>query len=70
MPFLLSLARGGITLLIAALGIYFSLKLLGKAAKFVITLIVVGVVAWFLLSNPELLRSLGVALHAFRTPIL
>ena len=69
MELLQSLAHGAIALLVAALGVYFSLRLLGKMAKFVIALILVGVVAWFVFSNPELMRSLGISLRAVRTPI-
>ena len=55
MEHLLTLAHGAIALLIAAIAIYLALKLFGKMAKFLITLIVIAVILWFVLSNPEVL---------------
>lgn len=54
MELLFNLARGAIALLVAAIAIYFTFKLLGKLAKFVITVIIVAAVLWFLFSNPEI----------------
>ena len=58
MEFLMQLAHGAVALLIAALAIYLSLRLLGKIAKFVIAVIVIAVVLWFLLSDHSILQSL------------
>lgn len=58
MEFLIQLAHGAVALLIAALAIYLSLRLLGKIAKFVIAVIVIAVVLWFLLSDHSILQSL------------
>ena len=57
MDFLIQLANGAVALLIAALAIYLSLRLLGKIAKFAIALIVIAVVLWFVLSDNSILQS-------------
>ena len=57
MEFLIQLAHGAIALLIAALAIYLSLRLLGKIAKFVIVVVVIAVVLWFVLSDNSILQS-------------
>lgn len=54
------IAYAAVTLLIAVLAIYFAVRLLGKLAKFVITLIVlvvVAVVLWMIFSNTGTLPS-------------
>ena len=48
---LTELARGALALLIAALAIYLSLKLLGKIAKFVIIVIIIAVVLYFIFTT-------------------
>ena len=67
MEFLLMLAHGAIKLLVAALAIYFALRIFGKMAKFVITLIVIAVAVWFVLSTPELLAWLKQLFQAITT---
>ena len=67
MEILLMLAHGAITLLVAALAIYFALRIFGKMAKFVITLIVIAVTVRFVLSTPELLAWLKQLFQAITT---
>ena len=55
-------AKSAIAVLIAILAIYLSIRLLGKLAKFVITIIVFVVVIWFL-SNSGILGQLTSALQ-------
>ena len=58
MEFLTQLAHGALTVLITLLAIYLSLRLLGRIAKFAITLIVIAAVLWFILSDNSILQSL------------
>ncbi len=44
-------AKSAVAVLIAILAIYLSIRLLGKLAKFVITIIVVVFVIWFLANS-------------------
>ena len=58
MELLTQLAHGALTVLITLLAIYLSLRLLGRIAKFAITLIVIAAVLWFILSDNSILQSL------------
>ena len=58
MELLTQLAHGALTVLITLLAIYLSLRLLGRIAKFAITLIVIATVLWFILSDNSILQSL------------
>lgn len=52
------IAYGALALLVALLVVYLALRLLGKFAKFVITLAVVGLVLFFVLSDHSILGTL------------
>ena len=52
-----NIAVSAVSLLVAALAIYLALKLLGKLAKFVIGVVVVGVLIWLFLTNKEWIMS-------------
>ena len=54
---LIQIARGAIALLIAVVVIYLALKLMGKIAKFVIILVIIALILWFILSNPDVMQS-------------
>lgn len=61
MPFtevLSEIARGALALLVAALAIYLSLRLLGKIAKFVIAVVVIGVVVYFVFFATDIAQNL------------
>ena len=58
MEFLTQLAHGALAILISVLAIYLSLRLLGRIAKFVITLVVIAVVLWFIFSENSILQSI------------
>lgn len=49
--FLVDIATSALAILVAVLAIYLAFRLLGKVAKFVVTAVVIVVVAWFLFSN-------------------
>ncbi len=50
------MAYAALALLITVLAVYLSFRLLGKLAKFVITVIVVVAVIWFLFSDSSFLQ--------------
>ena len=52
------IAYGALALLVALLVVYIALRLLGKFAKFIITLAVVGLVLFFILSDHSILNTL------------
>ena len=52
---LVEVARSAIALLIAALAIYLSLRLLGKIAKFFIGAILVGLVLYFIFTYSDII---------------
>ena len=58
MQVITDIAYAALALLIATLAVYLSLKLMGKLAKFLIILIVIGVVVWFLFSDHSFVQSL------------
>ena len=58
MEILTQLAHGALALLVCVLAIYLSLRLLGRIAKFVITLIVIAAVLWFIFSENSILQSI------------
>ena len=47
-------ARGAIMLLVGALAIYLSLRLLGAIAKFVITIVVIALIVYFVFFATDL----------------
>ena len=47
-----------VTVLVAVLGVYFALRFLGKVAKIVVSILIVIVVLWLLLSNGGVLGDL------------
>lgn len=55
---LIQVAKGAIALLIAVVAIYLAIKLLGKIAKFVIVVVIIALILWFVLSNPEILGKI------------
>ena len=57
------LAAVEVALLVALLVVYIALRLLGKFAKFIITLAVVGLVLFFILSDHSILGTLMVAIR-------
>lgn len=64
---LIEVARGSLALLVAAIAIYLSLRLLGKVAKFFITIIVIALILYFAFTT-DLLQNVTEALHF--TPFL
>ena len=48
------IARGAIMLLVGALAIYLSLRLLGAIAKFVITIVVIALIVYFVFFATDL----------------
>lgn len=50
-------ARGALMLLVAALAIYLSLRLLGKIAKFVITVVVIAVIIYFVFFATDIAQT-------------
>ena len=56
---LMEFARSAVVVLIAILAIYLSIRLLGKLAKFVITVVVVVAVGYFLLKSGFLSDVIG-----------
>ena len=59
---LIEVARGSLALLVAAIAIYLSLRLLGKVAKFFITIIVIALILYFAFTT-DLLQNVTEALH-------
>ena len=51
---LIEVARGALAILIAALGIYLSLRLMKKLAKYAITLIVIAVIVYFIFAATDI----------------
>ena len=59
LPEILSVvARGALMLLVAALAIYLSLRILGKIAKIVITVVVIAVVIYFVFFTTDLVQTI------------
>ncbi|MBR7111367.1 MAG: hypothetical protein IKC75_00355 [Clostridia bacterium] len=56
---LMEFARSAVVVLIAILAIYLSIRLLGKLAKFVITVVVVVAVGYFLMKSGFLSDVIG-----------
>ena len=54
---LAGVARGALTVLVAALAIYLALRLLGKIAKFVITLIVIALIVYFVFFATDIAQN-------------
>ena len=50
-------ARGALMLLVAALAIYLSLRLLGKIAKFIITLVVIALIIYFVFFATDIAQT-------------
>ena len=57
------IAYGALALLVALLVVYIALRLLGRFAKFIITLAVVGLVLFFILSDHSILGTLMEAIR-------
>lgn len=55
---LADIARGALAILIASLAIYLSLRLLGRIAKFVITLIVIALVVYFVFFATDIAQTI------------
>ena len=51
-------ARGALALLVAALAIYLSLRLLGRIAKFVITIIVIVLIVYFVFFATDISQTI------------
>ncbi len=56
---LMEFARSAVVVLIAILAIYLSIRLLGKLAKFVITVVIVVAVGYFLMKSGFLSDVIG-----------
>lgn len=63
------IAYGALALLVALLVVYVALRLLGKFAKFIITLAVVGLVLFFILSDHSILNTLMEAVRGARAGV-
>ncbi len=50
------IASSAISVLVALIAIYLSLRLLGKLAKFAITLVVIGFLIWLFVSDTSILN--------------
>ena len=50
------IAASAISVLVALIAIYLSLRLLGKLAKFAITLVVIGFLIWLFVSDTSILN--------------
>lgn len=58
LQFFIDLSWAALAVLVAVLAIYLALRLLGKFAKLLITVVVVLLVLWFLFSNHSILQYL------------
>ena len=56
LQFFTDLAYAALAVLVAVLAIYLALRLLGKFAKYLITIVLIGLVLWFLFSNHSILQ--------------
>ena len=56
LQFLTDLAYAALAVLVAVLAIYLALRLLGKFAKYLITIVLIGLVLWFLFSDRSILQ--------------
>ena len=54
---LAEVARAALAVLVASLAIYLSLRLLGKIAKFVITLIVIALIVYFVFYATDIAQT-------------
>ena len=54
---LAEVARAALAVLVASLAIYLSLRLLGKIAKFVITLIVIALIVYFVFFATDIAQT-------------
>ena len=54
---LAEVARAALAVLVASLAIYLSLRLLGKIAKFVITLIVIALIVYFIFFATDIAQN-------------
>ena len=61
---LTDIAKSAVALLITVLAIYLALRLLGKLAKFVITIVVVVFVVWLIFSDSSVLSGIISAVRA------
>jgi MFS superfamily sulfate permease-like transporter len=58
LQFFIDLSWAALAVLVAVLAIYLALRLLGKFAKWLITVVVIALVLWFLFSNHSILQYL------------
>lgn len=58
MEIITEIARAAVALLIAVLAIYLSVRLLGKLAKFIITLVVIAFVLWLIFADSSFLSNM------------
>lgn len=58
LQFFIDLSYGALAMLVAVLAIYLALRLLGKFAKWLITVVIIVLVLWFLFSNHSILQYL------------
>lgn len=59
------IARAAVAMLITVLAIYLSVKLLGKLAKFIITLVVIAFVLWLIFADSSFLSGWIAGLDLF-----
>lgn len=69
LQFFIDLAYASLAVLVAVLAIYLALRLLGKFAKWLITVVVIVLVLWFLFSNHSILQYLLDALGNLRAQL-
>lgn len=55
--FFTDIATAALAVLIAVLASYLALRLLGKLAKFLITVVIILLVVWFVFSDHSILRD-------------
>ncbi len=51
------IATAALAILVAVLACYLALRLLGKLAKFLITVVIIVLVVWFVFSDHSILRD-------------
>ncbi len=57
LEFFTDIATAALAVLIAVLACYLALRLLGKLAKFLITVVIIVLVVWFVFSDHSILRD-------------
>lgn len=69
MAFITNVAYAALALLVAVVAIYFSVRLLGKLAKFVIILVIVALVLWLIFAENSILRDVISIANDLKTPL-